>query len=115
MRLPRDPRPLADSRCTFITSPTQDKLNVYHRWDAGGPRDDVVVIANFAPSRPFLLEGRPVGRRCLGHSLQQRLKQLQSGLHELRQLRPFREAGELQRNAVQRGIGPYTALVLSQD
>jgi hypothetical protein len=26
----------------------QDKVNVCHRWDAGDPRDDVVVIANFA-------------------------------------------------------------------
>ena len=25
-----------------------DKVIGYHRWDAGGPRDDVVVIANFA-------------------------------------------------------------------
>jgi len=26
----------------------QDKANVYHRWDAGGPRDNVVAIASFA-------------------------------------------------------------------
>ena len=26
----------------------QDKVVGYHRWDVGGPRDDVVVIANFA-------------------------------------------------------------------
>lgn len=25
-----------------------DKLIAYHRWDAGGPRDDTVVLANFA-------------------------------------------------------------------
>ena len=25
-----------------------DKVIGYHRWDKGGPRDDVVVIANFA-------------------------------------------------------------------
>ena len=26
----------------------RDKLIAYHRWDRGGPRDDVVVVANFA-------------------------------------------------------------------
>jgi 1,4-alpha-glucan branching enzyme len=26
----------------------QDKVNVYHRWETGGPRDDVVVTANLA-------------------------------------------------------------------
>jgi 1,4-alpha-glucan branching enzyme len=25
-----------------------DKLLAYHRWDRGGPRDDVVVVANFS-------------------------------------------------------------------
>ncbi len=26
----------------------QDKLIAFHRWDGGGPRDDVVIVANFA-------------------------------------------------------------------
>jgi 1,4-alpha-glucan branching enzyme len=61
MRLPRDPRPLR-TVVARLSHRTQDKVNAYHRWDAGGPRDDVVVIANFAHRGPFFYKaGLPGG------------------------------------------------------
>lgn len=40
-------RGLEGAGCHVHTPNETDKVLVYHRWDRGGPRDDVVVIANF--------------------------------------------------------------------
>ena len=59
MRIRRYPRPLRTVFALHLIA-NQDKVNVYHRWDAAAPRDDVVVIANFAHRglQPHLGEGR---------------------------------------------------------
>ena len=95
----------------------QDKVNIHHRWDARGPPDDVVAIATFAhrghSSYGVGLPGggawrirfnsdwsgyTPAFASCGSFDLFARPE----NFNEM----PF--SGTL-------GIGPYTALVLSQD
>jgi len=78
IRLPRDPRPLRTvvARSSHRQPGQSERLSpLGRRRPARRCRRD----REFRPSRPFLLQGRPAGRRCLAHSLQQRLKRLQSG------------------------------------
>src|SRR5208282_4593725 len=41
-------RGLCGQSLAIIHQNDQDKVFAYHRWDRGGPNDDVVVILNFA-------------------------------------------------------------------
>ena len=95
----------------------QDKVVGYHRWDLGGPRDDVVVIANFANCGFFPYKvGLP-----RGGVWRIRFNSDWSGYSPA-----FTNFGSFDLFAAQEnfndmpfsgtvGIGPYTALVLSQD
>jgi 1,4-alpha-glucan branching enzyme len=95
----------------------QDKVVGYHRWDLGGPRDDVVVIANFA-NRGFWPYKVGLPR---GGVWRIRFNSDWSGYSPA-----FTNFGSFDLLAKQEnfndmpfsgtiGIGPYTALVLSQD
>ncbi len=93
------------------------KLVAYHRWDAGGPGDDVVVVANFsAEARGVYRIGFPrPGRWVL------RLNTDWTGYSE-----DFADAGSFDVDAgeaecdgmawsAEVAVGPYSALVYSQD
>lgn len=94
-----------------------DKVLAFHRWDRGGPRDDVVVIANFADRR---YDAYRVGlpREGLwrvrfngdwrGYSsvFTGQRSDAARALADRRDGMPW--AGEF-------GLGPYTAIIVSQD
>lgn len=94
-----------------------DKVVAFHRWDAGGPRDDVVVVLNFADRTfPSYALGFPRGgfwrvrfnsdwngySADYGNTPGYDTLATGPGLHGL----------PSQANV---GLGPYTALILSQD
>jgi 1,4-alpha-glucan branching enzyme len=94
-----------------------DKVIAFHRWDRGGPRDDVVVVANFANRAYDGYEvGFPRGGRWrvrhnsdwwgygedFGNQVSHDPLAVEQGRHGL----PFR---------ADVGLGPYTAVILSQD
>lgn len=94
-----------------------DKLIAYHRWDQGGPRDDVVIVANFADrSYDSYALGFPRAGQWrvrfnsdwqgysgdFGNHLGYNTVTTDGATDEM----PF------QANI---GIGPYSALILSQD
>jgi 1,4-alpha-glucan branching enzyme len=64
----------------------RDKLIAFHRWDRGGPCDDVIVVANFANRAYDSLRAGVPALRQLACSFQQRLERLQRGLRQPLQL-----------------------------
>ena len=42
------PRPARRRTSHILRADNQAKVLAYHRWDEGGPHDDMVVVANFA-------------------------------------------------------------------
>ena len=52
------------------------KVLAFHRWEKGGPRDDVIVVANFSASDPGLVSDRRASQGPLARALQQRLGRL---------------------------------------
>jgi 1,4-alpha-glucan branching enzyme len=94
-----------------------DKLIAFHRWENGGPGDDVVVVANFA--------NRGYGSYCLGFPRAGRWRVRfnsdwqgycgdfgnQSGYDTVAESGP-RDQMLFHANV---GIGPYCVLILSQD
>ncbi len=94
-----------------------DKVIAYHRWDSGGPRDDVVVIANFA-NRGY--DSYSIGLPR-GGVWRVRFNSDWGGYSPVFTSHP---SFDLNASADSRdgmpfsgavGIGPYTALILSQD
>ena len=95
-----------------------DKLIAFHRWDRGGPRDDVVVILNFANrAYPAYRIGLPRGGlwRVRFNSDWRGYSDVFTGQPSYdfwavpggnSDAMPF--GGDV-------GIGPYTAVILSQD
>jgi 1,4-alpha-glucan branching enzyme len=94
-----------------------DKLVAFHRWENGGPRDDVVVVLNFANrSYPSYTLGFPRGGLW-----KVRFNSDWSGYagdfgnaasYDTTAGTPGVDGMPSQGNV---GIGPYTALILSQD
>ena len=111
-RLAKGSRPFASGHHVN----NQDKLVGYHRWDLGGPRDDVVVIANFAnrcffPYKACLPRGGVwrIASTAIGAATARRSRISAASIFSRQENfndMPF--SGTV-------GIGPYTALVLSQD
>jgi 1,4-alpha-glucan branching enzyme len=94
----------------------KDKVLAYHRWDAGGPGDDVVVVANFSNTAfPAYDIGFPRGGTWkvrfngdwVGYDAE--FKNTPSDAVEANQ---GTKDGLSYRGTV--GIGPYTVIVLSQ-
>ena len=79
-----------------------DKVIAFHRWDRGGPGDDVVVVANFANRTPRGLPDRPAARGAVEAPAEQRLAGLQRRLRQSRERRRRRRAGRARRLAVPR-------------
>ena len=79
-----------------------DKVIAFHRWDRGGPGDDVVVVANFANRTPRELPDRPAARRAMEAQAEQRLARLQRRLRQSRERRRRRRARRVRRLALPR-------------
>jgi len=94
-----------------------EKVVAFHRWDAGGPRDDVVVVANFSQrAHPAYTVGFPRGGRwrVRFNSDWAGYDPSFGGPHAYdTEARPGERDGLPFRGDV--GIGPYSALILSQD
>jgi 1,4-alpha-glucan branching enzyme len=94
-----------------------DKVIAYHRWENGGPRDDVIVIANFA-DRGY--DGYTVGVPRAG-TWRVRFNSDWPGYDPRFEGRPSfdaatrGEAADGQPDSVEVGVGPYCAVILSQD
>jgi 1,4-alpha-glucan branching enzyme len=94
-----------------------DKVLAFHRWDQGGPRDDVVVLVNLAAI------GYAAYRVGLprGGIWQVRFNGDWQGYspvftnHQSFDLQSFADARDGMRFAGDVGIGPYSAVILSQD
>jgi 1,4-alpha-glucan branching enzyme len=94
-----------------------DKVMAFHRWDAGGAGDDVVVVLNFA-NRGY--ESYTVGLPRAGH-WRVRLNSDWSGYdpgfadwpsYDIATAATPRDGLDFSGNV---GLGPYTAIILSQD
>ena len=94
-----------------------DRILACHRWLEGGPRDDVIVLANFSATTAPGLSGRGSARRPLARPLQLRLGWLRPGIRDGRVGRCRRDARGSRRPEPQPavGLGPYSAVILSQD
>ncbi len=94
-----------------------DKVLAFHRWDQGGPRDDVVVVVNFA-NRGYdsYRVGLPAGGRW-----RVRFNGDWRGYSSVFSDHPSDDVWALRREyddmpwSGDIGIGPYTAIMLSQD
>ena len=93
-----------------------ERVIAYHRWQNGGPRDDVIVLANFSATPRTSTDRRAAGRTLAG-PLQLRLGRLRPGVRDGRVDRcrcdPERRDG--MRYSLTVGLGPYSAVILSQD
>ena len=95
----------------------RDKLIAFHRWDRGGPRDDVVVIANFANrAYPDYTLGFPrAGGWRVRFNSDWRGYSADFGDHSSLDA----VAGGPPKDGLPAsgsvGVGPYTAIILSQD
>ena len=98
-----------------------DKLIAYHRWDAGGPGDDVVVIANFANSaRQAYTIGFPhsgTWRMRFNSDLRSYAAEFGNGrCPDVIAAAPPNQVGADAMPAWGNiAIGPYSVLILSQD
>ena len=93
------------------------KVIAFHRWDKGGPADDVVVVANFLHEPQDRLRHRLPGRRDLEAPFQQRLERAYSddfAGHPSTDV--VAEAGRARRLPLSTAlsIGPYSVLIFSQ-
>ena len=96
----------------------RDKVIAFHRWDRGGPRDDVVVVLNMANrSYDAYRIGLPQGGQW-----KVRLNSDWAGYSSAFSDHPSRDTwaepganGDGMPFGADVGLGPYTAVVLSQD
>ncbi|HEX9272330.1 MAG TPA: alpha amylase C-terminal domain-containing protein, partial [Candidatus Binatia bacterium] len=95
-----------------------DKLVAFHRWDWGGPRDDVVVILNFA-NRAYSSYRIGLPREGLWHV---RFNSDWGGHSSVFTDHPSYDVmatpggtGDRMPSSGDVSVGPYTAIILSQD
>ncbi len=67
---------LRGERTAILRADDDAKVLVFHRWAAGGPRDDVVVVVNFADRVHRRSPGRDAGAGPLARPVQQRQHRL---------------------------------------
>lgn len=94
-----------------------DKLIAYHRWDRGGPGDDVVIVANFANRSydSYALGFPRAGRWRVRFNSDWQGYSADFGSHlgyDTATVDSPKDGMPYQANL---GIGPYSALILSQD
>jgi len=95
----------------------EDKIIAFHRWNAGGPRDDVIIVVNMA-NKAF--EGYEIGFPRAGN-WEVRLNSDWSGYDPGFSNHPVKEVAAKQAGrdgmpfSGSIGIGPYSVLILSQD
>jgi 1,4-alpha-glucan branching enzyme len=109
-------RGLRGAQLNFFHENATDKVVAYHRWDHGGPGDDVVVVLNFA-NRGFgsytLGLPRPGTWRVRFNSDWNGYSADFGNWHSYDTTAEWGEQDNLPCHA-NVGIGPYTALILSQ-
>ncbi len=94
-----------------------DKVLAFHRWDQGGPRDDVVVVLNFA-NRAYdaYTIGLPrAGRWRVRFNSDSRHYGEDYGEHPGYDAHARAEARDGLAFSGEVGLGPYSALILTQD
>jgi 1,4-alpha-glucan branching enzyme len=94
-----------------------DKLVAFHRWDAGGPRDDVVVVLNFA-DRSY--DGYWLGLPRAGEwkvRLNSDWRGYGDDYADTPSFHTRADGGPMHDmpHSAPVGIGPYTCIILSQD
>ena len=114
-------RGLAGHHIKVFHANETDKMIAYHRWDAGGPRDDVVAVANFSNrARPAYTIGFPrsgVWRVRLNSDLRQYAAEFSNvRCPDVVAAAPPGQTGADGMPAWGNiAIGPYSVLILSQD
>jgi 1,4-alpha-glucan branching enzyme len=93
------------------------KLLAYHRWANGGPRDDVVVIANLSdrPVRDVRLGMPRAGRWCVRLNTDSTDYDPGFGDHRVFDTDTQPEPADGCRQSALVSVGPYSVTVLSQD
>ncbi len=93
------------------------RILAFHRWEAGGPRDDVIVLASFSSRCPGLVSGRGATGGEVAGALQLGLGRLRRRLRD--GPRPGRRSTDEARDGMPHsivvGVGPYSVIILSQD
>ena len=93
-----------------------DKVLAFHRWASGGPRDSVIVVVNLSnQSYGSYTIGMPRGvAGAFASTATGRLRPTVRPPRQPRHRRPSRRPG-WQPCAASIGLGPYSAVILSQD
>lgn len=95
----------------------KDKVIAFHRWDNGGPRDDVIIVVNMA-NQPF--EGYKIGFPRAGN-WEVRFTSDWNGYDPSFSNHPVKDvvAKQAKKDGMPLsgiiGIGPYSVIILSQD
>ncbi len=94
-----------------------ERVIAYHRWQNGGPRDDVIVLANFsATPLPEYRIGVPrAGRWRVRFNSDWAGYDPEFETVESVDTDAARERRDGQRYSLQVGLGPYSVVILSQD
>jgi 1,4-alpha-glucan branching enzyme len=112
-----DTRGLRGEHIATLRVDHDDKVLAWHRWSRGGPGDDVVIIANFADRTiDDLVIGMPAGGRWrVRFNSDAEVYGPGLGAHEA--LDTDADLGPLdgQSQSARVAVGPYSAVILSQD
>ena len=110
-------RGLSGQHLSVYHTNNEDKVIAFHRWHEGGPGDDVVVVVNFA-NRP--LESYPIGLPQPGMWRVRFNSDLQAydasfGDHQALDVEAVAEPADGLPYQGVISMGPYTAVIFSQD
>jgi 1,4-alpha-glucan branching enzyme len=110
-------RGLRGPNIEILRSDDKSKVLAYHRWDRGGPGDDVVVIANFADRHVADLRiGLPApGRWRVRLNTDSPRYALEFGGHEAFDTDADGPAADGQAQSALMSVGPYSMVVLSRE
>jgi 1,4-alpha-glucan branching enzyme len=94
-----------------------DKVIAFHRWDTGGPRDDVVVLANFADRgyESYTIGVPRAGAWRVRFNSDWQGYDPSFGGHSSYDASTRDDAADGQPFSIGVGLGPYSAVILSQD
>jgi 1,4-alpha-glucan branching enzyme len=95
----------------------RDKLIAFHRWDRGGPRDDVIVVANFANRAydSYALGFPRSGSWRVRFNSDWNGYSADFGNHFSYDTTAHGEARDALPASGNIGVGPYSVIILSQD
>ena len=102
---------------TILRADQKAKVLVMHRWDAGGPHDDTVVVANFADRTiDDLRVGFPApGRWNVRFNSDAAGYSREFGSHEANDLDADGEALDGCKQSGLVSVGPYSVVILSRE